>query len=236
MKIQGFDYSENLEQSILWQYDNASNLKSLIEKKQAWFNKNQSEFWSNWQTDVFDLRTANFFGLSVWSYILNLPLFIPVNPDPPGKPIFGFNAYDPAFPDLLNTYKNFNNGTFSSRRAGDIALTLEQQRFILRLRYFQLVTSGAVFEINEFLNYLMSTSTNLMPTGTLWALDGLDMSMVYVFGFNPPINLRQVLVKYDLLPRPAGVKLRYVISTGAIFGFGQYYRNFNNGCFHDNFL
>lgn len=247
MKIQTFDYSVDLLQAILWQYNEAINLQSLLTQKQEWYNINQSDFWSNWYTNVFDLRTANFFGLSVWSYILKLPLFVPINPEPIDKPIWGFNAYDPTFPDLENTYLNFENGNFST--LGKVTtLTLEEQRFILRLRYFQLVSNGTIFTqpeqlannlvipgINAFLDYLMSTS-NLDPTGQIWALDGLDMTMTYVFTFSVSVNLRKILVAYDLLPRPAGVGIKYIMEPDLVWGFGPFNQNFGNGTFITPFI
>ena len=73
--IQSFDFSVNLLQALLWEYNEASNLQSILTQKQAWYNTNQSNFWNNWIVNVFDMRTANEFGLTVWSIILDLPLF-----------------------------------------------------------------------------------------------------------------------------------------------------------------
>ncbi len=73
--IQEFDFSVNLLKAILWQYDGSPNLKGLLDEKDAWYISNQTEFWDNWITDVFDLRTANSFGLGVWSIILNESLY-----------------------------------------------------------------------------------------------------------------------------------------------------------------
>lgn len=93
MNIQDFNYSVNLLQSIIWQYDKATNIIGLINGKNNWYNVNQTQFWTNWYTDVFNLQTANLFGLSVWSIILNLPLFLLGAPEPDDAPIFGFNSF-----------------------------------------------------------------------------------------------------------------------------------------------
>ncbi|WP_231668322.1 DUF2612 domain-containing protein [Ralstonia solanacearum] len=55
-------------------------------------NATHTAFWENWIRDVFDLRTANDFGLSVWSEILGVPLAVTVDPTKPGTPVFGFAA------------------------------------------------------------------------------------------------------------------------------------------------
>lgn len=240
MRIQAFDYSVNLLQSVLWQYNEATNLLSLINQKQAWYYLNQTTFWENWFDDVFSLDTANSFGLAVWSYILNVPLYLQAEPEPADTPVWGFNN-NSAYPILENTYLNFGNANFSSRD-NTIYLTEEEQRFLLRLRYFQLITRGDVTDINSFLNYLINTS-DIGYTGTLYVLDGLNMTITYVFtGTNFPPNLLQAILLLDTLPRPAGVGLKIHVNYGKQFGFNAFapsypnYENTNQNFGNGNFL
>lgn len=240
MRIQEFDYSVDLLQSILWQYNESTNLLSLINQKQAWYTLNQSQFWQNWYTNVFNLQTANLFGVIVWSYILNVPLYVLNSPEPSDTPIWGFNQIV-SWPTLLNTYLNFGNGNFSTK-GQIINLTLEEQRFLLRLRYFQLTTRGDVTDINSFLNYLLTTS-DIGYTGKLYVLDGLNMTITYVFttdDFSP--NLLDIIKQLDLFPRPAGVGIKYYINYEAQFGFNKIVgawptlENSNVNFGHGNFL
>lgn len=242
--IQEFNYSVNLLKSVLWQYNEAPNLLSLLTQKQEWYDLNQSEFWSSWFNDVFNLQTANLFGLAVWSIILNVPFYVPYEPEPNDKPIWGFND-NSLYPTLENTYVNFFGGNFSSR--GDlVTLTEEQQRFLLRLTYYKLITRGEVGDINRFLDYLVSTS-NIGFTGKMWALDGLNMSMRYVFSTSDfPANLLDELIRLDILPRPAGVLIdEIIIGYGVTWGFNNndnyptlenVYTNFEQGNFFDGFF
>ena len=239
-KIQQFNYSVNLLQSILWQYDESTNLVSLINQKQDWYNTNQTEFWSSWYTNVFNLQTANLFGLAVWSIILNIPIFVPFEPEPEDKPLWGFNAYTTP-PALENTYLNYGFGNFSSQ-GQDIELTEEQQRFLLRLRYFKLVTRADIIDINNFLNYLVSTSS-IGFTGQIYALDGLNMTLKYIITNSTfPINLLAAIVRLDVFPRPAGVGIKsIVISAGGIWGFNSLplengYTNFGYGTFYTDYF
>lgn len=230
MRIQQFNFEVDLLQCLIWMYDKATNLKSLVTQKQEWYDVNQSQFWQNWYNNVFNLLTADKFGLCVWSYILYVPLYLNFIPEPEDKPIWGFNEYTPSFPNLLNSYFNFGNGNFSTIGT-ELYLTEEEQRFLLRLRYFQLTTRGDVTDINWFLNYLIQTS-DINYSGTLYMLDGLDMSITYVFSSPDfPTNLLQVLKDLDVLPRPAGVKIKYAINEGTAWGFGIYNQNFENGNF-----
>lgn len=242
MNIQEFNYLVNLLQAILWQYDESTNLLSLINQKQQWYNTYQTQFWQNWYTNVFNLLTANEFGLSVWSYILFVPLFLENTPEPADAPIWGFNQII-SFPTLENTYLNFQHGNFSTKGL-IISLTVEEQRFLLRLRYFQLSDRGSITVINQFLNYLLATS-NINYSGSIYALDGLDMTMTYIFtasGFSS--NLLNAIQTLDLFPRPTGVRIRIHINYGFQFGFnagtfGHYEntnKNFGNGNFVNPFI
>ncbi len=215
MKIQPFDFSVNLLRAMLWQYNEAARLESLVQQKQDWFNVENQGFWEDWQRDVFDLRTANDFGLSVWTIILNMPLQINGSELDAERVIWGFALDD----------ENYTNGNFEGASA--FPLDTEQVRLILRLRYFQLVTRGTVPEVNAFMADLFA------DLGSVYVIDGLAMTARYVFGFALSPDLEAVLSFFDLLPRPAGVQVDYVVIPDADgWGFGRYHYNFTNGNFY----
>lgn len=213
--IQKFDYSIDLSQGVLWQYNDAARLQALLLQRQLWYDNNQSAFWENWYNDVFNLETANDFGLSVWAIILNVPL-VANSPEVPFRPSFGFGAHNLNFHDPSN---------FAPAPSSAIMLTTEQKRLILRLRYFQLITRGTPFEINAFLKTLFGDQ------GPAYVLDGLDMTCEYVFQFFPPSKILFVFEHFDILPRPAGVELRILVNPGDSFGFKPYYLNFHQSNF-----
>jgi len=135
-----------------------------------------------------------------------------------------------------------NPGGNFSTKGTIITLTEEEQRFLLRLRYFQLTTRGDITDINTFLNYLINTS-NIGYTGTLYVLDGLNMSITYVLtGVNFPSYLLQAILTLDIFPRPAGVGLKVHINYGKQFGFNAFdpaypdYENTNQNFGNGNFL
>lgn len=215
-QIQEFDFSVDLLRALLWQYNDAARLQSLLQQKQDWYDVNQTEFWENWIRDVFDLRTANDFGLAVWAIILDIPLVVNSQGDLPGKPIWGFGQYR----------KNFNNGNFASTTTS--RLTTAQRRLVLQLRYFQLTTRATVREINAFLAYVFA------PFGKAYVNDGLDMTARYVFEFIIPSELQMILTEFDLLPRPAAVKIGFVsFDATEEWGVGPYNQNFENGNFYN---
>ncbi len=213
-RIQETVFGEDLTKAQLWEYNQAEILQSLIAQKNAWYATNQTQFWSDWVSDVFDIRTCGQFGLVVWSIILNIPLN--VNVVPTSGPAFGFG--------VLN--QNFNNGNFQISEAATVDLTIEQQRSLLLLRYNQLTGNCTVPFINRMLKNILG------EYGSIYVLDPLDMSrIIYVVDFLPSPELWFILYQADVLPRPAGVKIEFIIRGFEVFGFGSFNQNFNNGNF-----
>lgn len=215
MKNQAFDFSVDVLAALLWRHNEAVNLTSLLEQKQSWYDANQEQFWNDWFTNVFDLRTANDFGCSVWAYILGIPLAV-VQPAAT-RPTFGFGTY----------HRNFTRGNFAPVKQFVVPLSLEQKRLVLRLRYAQLISRGNVTDINRIVQYIFQD----IALGSVYVLDGLDMTCVYVFTFAIPSGLLFILTNYDILPRPAAVLLTIRTTVRATFGFGSYHVNFTRGNF-----
>lgn len=209
--VQEFDFSVDLLRAILWQYDGAEKLQSLLRQKDEWYQENQTNFWASWIRDVFDLRTANDFGCSVWGVILGVPLSIG-QPGSGARPVFGFGTFN----------QNFDNGNFGRDSAGVASLTTDQKRLVLRLRYYQIVSDGSPVSANAALRDVF---------GFGYVLDGLDMTATYVFPVALSSQVRLVLEEFDLLPRPAGVEANILIDPGNAFGFAPVYQNFENGTF-----
>lgn len=213
-RIQDIDFSVNALRALLWEYNEAETLTSLVEQKNDWYAINQTQFWTDWLRDVFDLRTANDFGCTVWSIILGIPLQI-ITP-PITKKNFGFGTF--------NT--NFNHATFGTTSQSVIDLTTEQKRVMLQLRYFKLISRCNVIEINRVLKAILA------PYGLAYVLGTLDMSSIkYVFKFRPSSQLMFIFQNADVLPRPSTLGLDMIISPRPVWGFGTFRKNFNNGTF-----
>lgn len=214
--IQQFDFSVNLLRALLWQDNSAPPIQSIIAQKQDWYDENQTSFWTNWVTDVFDIRTANQFGLAVWAIILGVSLTVILPPSDPDKPTWGFGPFR----------RNFNRGNFSNSTNSTALLTLAQRRILLQLRYLRLTTRCTVPAINQAVNRILGDQ------GSIRVVDGGSMTITYVFNFTPSSELAFVLANYDVLPRPAAVKSFIFVETGnGVFGFNSDAQNFNNGNF-----
>ncbi len=219
MNIFNYNCSINLLTALLWQDNDAVNTQALLQAKQDWYQRNHCDFWNDWVVNIFDLNTANEFGLRVWSEILDLPLFGRLTPSPSNYPAFGFETSTGE-----GTNENFDNSNFATDQDQDFLLTTEQRRILLKLRFFQTVTRGAIPEINRFLS-------SLFGKGEVYALDGGDMTMTYINVDRIQPELRRAIVDLDLLPRPASVKINYVDSSVRTWGFNPSSANFDNGNF-----
>lgn len=212
--IQAFDFSVDVLRGLLWQHNRATQLRALLESKQAWYDAEHRDFWTDWLRDVFDLRTANAFGCQVWARILGIRLAPPPNGN--AGPAWGFGEFN----------ENFDNAPFATTGPEAVQLTVEQQRIVLRLRYYQLTIRPSVTEINRMLRDVFR------DVGLVYVLDPRDMSdITYVFTFIPDPRLVFVLTEFDILPRSATVGVQLTTTAREAWGFGPDRQNFDNAPF-----
>jgi hypothetical protein len=114
-QIQQFDFSVNLLRALLWQDNNTPQMTALLQAKQTWYDTNVTAFWNDWVTDVFDINTANDFGLAVWSIILGVPgsVILP----PTNKANFGFGI------PLLTVDATDANASWKDKNSSGITIT-----------------------------------------------------------------------------------------------------------------
>lgn len=74
-----FTFETNLIQNIIWQYENAEKLKSIITQKNDWYNTNLNEFWQKIVNDFLNIQSANDWGLNLWGKILDVSRIYNVN-------------------------------------------------------------------------------------------------------------------------------------------------------------
>ena len=204
----------NLNRALLWQHESAEKLKALVMAEQEDFDARVNNFYTDWVHDVFNVDTANEFGLGIWARILKVNLGIS-KPKSNNKRPFAFG----------NKRGNFG-ATFATSKSGYYGLTVEQKRLIVKLRYAQLTTRPSAIAINEVINSVFKNY------GTVFVRDTLSMEFIeYVFGFGENYFIRQVLENFNLLPRPSGVGVKYSFDARDPWGFEIYNENFDNGNF-----
>jgi hypothetical protein len=181
---QSIDYSVNLTQVLLWQYNQATNLTGIINAKQSWYDFNQESFWSEWQKNVFDLSTANNFGCIVWAIILGFPLG-PFIQSTTTYLSFGFNQF----------HSNFNNSNFAPSSGSSLRLTNAQQILVLCLRLYKLTGKATKSNVNPIL-------AALFGTGNIYLIDNNNMTCSVIYNSSAISGiLLTVLENYDIIPR-----------------------------------
>lgn len=73
MKVANFDFSCDLSPVVLWQYNDAERLKSIVENQQVFMDENVRDFFTDFNRDILNIETANTFGLGVWGALLQVP-------------------------------------------------------------------------------------------------------------------------------------------------------------------
>jgi hypothetical protein len=166
-------YNTDQTQVLKWMQNNAVRLPALIQAKANWYAINQTQFWENFYTDIFNLQTCGIFGIAVWSIILGVPskLFglYPVdnawayginreNFATTGISTFALNEWndvvnsnpEPAAEVPFNIGGNFYGG-------GDTTIiNLVEVIQVLQLRYASLVSNGRIQYINRMLKYIFN--------------------------------------------------------------------------------
>lgn len=200
----------DLSKALLWRHNDAVKLQSLIANKQAFYDKHVTQFFDDWQRDVFNLDTANDFGLTVWGIILGFPISVNTTDPAPINGSFGFGEFR----------KNF--GSQFAPADETLSLTTEIARIVLKLRFYGIVTRATIPECTAIVKEVFK------DYGDCYCLDGLNMTIRYVFNFDLPSGIRQILNDFDLLPRQNSVEAVYIDSPNSRFGFGQYRKNFGS--------
>ena len=72
MKTANYNFNIDLSKVILWQYDDAEKLKSLVNNEQQFMDTAVTQFWEDFNYNVFNLATCNTFGLELWGKLLGV--------------------------------------------------------------------------------------------------------------------------------------------------------------------
>jgi Protein of unknown function (DUF2612) len=149
-------FNGDITQAMKWMQNNAPNIQLMVSKKSDWYTQYHTTFWNDWETNVFDLGTANTFGLMIWCIILGLPASLfglyPLNVTwaygPNRKNYIESGLNSPVNPETIGG--NFYGGGDST------IINLTEVRWALQLRYVALVSDGRISFINKMLRFIFN--------------------------------------------------------------------------------
>lgn len=220
----------DVERTIISQYANSPTLVRLVQNMNAYLDPR-----ANFQAFfdfVWNVNTAQFFGLDIWGRIVGLPngrlLQLGANLD-----TFGFSN-DDVPPD----WAPFNQGTFSSGDEANTTFRLGDDAF--RTLILAKALANITATTSQALNRLLR---NLFPNrGRAYVIDrGKSntavggMSMSFVFEFSLSQVEYAILAQSGVMPHPAGVGFNVIVIPGGQFGFveaGAPSQPFGSGTFY----
>lgn len=194
--------------TVISQYQNSATILRLVENMSEYLNKDID--FGNFYTFVWNVDTAQGFGLDIWGDIVGVGRLLHIV-GPSG--VFGFETPDIPFDWQPWGQAPFSGGGLSgqSYRLGDAA-------------YRTLILTKALANIvattPQALNQLVR---NLFPgRGRCYVLDLGGMAMRYVFEFELTSVEFAILTQSGALPHPAGVLVSVVVVPGSDnFGFQE---------------
>lgn len=207
-----------INDTILIQYGNSTRVKSLIYS----FNDGVKvegiidEFYDK----IFNLDTANSYGLDVWGKIVNVSRYVKFEET---GDVFGF------YGQKLQTA---NNGTFYSGEQATKTLKLSDSFFrsIIKTKAAANISDATIKSLNKLISSIYPEK------GLAFVTDNQNMTMNYVFPFYLKANEIALIKNSNVIPRPSGVKLNAIIlSPKNVFGFyGTGCQTCNHGTFIDS--
>jgi hypothetical protein len=179
----------NWQGTVISQYNQSPTMQTLLYAINQWLDptKNLDDFYNfMWNVD-----TAHGYGLDVWGRIVAVDRVLNVQPQ---TPFFGFD-------EATNI-----SGIFYNNEAllTQMELSDEGFRVLIMAKALFNIINGSIPAINQLL-------INLFPgRGHCYVVDNQDMSMLYVFEFQPTNIEAAIIVASGVLPRPTGVSVGYL--------------------------
>ena len=180
-------------QTVLSQYANNTTLIPWIDAVSQSLDGNEDV--ANWYNLVWNVLTAQGWGLDVWGAIVGVGRNLPVS-----NQFFGFEeASDPSL--IGYNQAPYFNGSFGTSTA---TLSDNVFRQLVLAKAATNITDCSIPAINQILLMLFGSS------GVCYCTDGGDMTMTYTFDFTlSPIQL-SIVETSNVLPKPAGVSVTIV--------------------------
>lgn len=202
---------KNVRDTILTQYAASPNLRSLIES----FNTtmDMSDFTEGFLTTIWDISTAEDYGLDVWGKIVGVSRLLNV---PQQTTYFGFD--EALISSADDSPKPFDEAPFYEglQLTTTVRLANDGYRKLILAKAMANITDCSIPSLNNALNYLFEGEGDAFV-----AITGV-MSMSYVFSFNLTPVEWAILLNSNAIAKPAGVSVSIMsLDFDNTFGFAE---------------
>jgi Protein of unknown function (DUF2612) len=183
----------NYWDTIISQYANSPIITTLIGDFSQWID--QTENFDDLYDLIWNVVTAQGYGLDVWGRIVGVTRTVSIT----SEEFLGFEEQeDTTFP--------FGQGIFYSgtNATTNFALSDAAFRQLIYAKALANISNGSIPAINMILQTLFP------GYGNAYVVDGLNMTMEYVFTFNTSPVQQAILTQTGVLPKPCGVSATFV--------------------------
>ncbi len=180
------------QNTVISQWANSPVLMQLLADMAL--NIDPSSDLENFYDYVWNVQTAQGFGLDIWGRIVGIGRYLNI-----AQKFFGFEEAGTVSADPFNQ-SPFFDGYFDN---GTIALSDAAFRTLIIAKGAANICSSSIIAINALLNYVWS------GRGGAWCTDGENMTMTYTFNFTlSAVDLS--IINTGVLPKPCGVSYTIV--------------------------
>jgi hypothetical protein len=192
---------KNVAATVLAQYAASPRLNSLINS----FNEAVSpdQFVNNFYDLIWNIDTAETYGLDVWGKIVDVSRWLTVSDD---FNYLGFNEAKLDVPTLTDP-RPFNQAPFYSgeRSTQTIELSDPVYRRLIMMKAMANITDCSIPNINRMLRYMFS------DRGRAYVKNDGGMQMSYVFEFQLSTAELAIVQSSGVLPSPPGVNVSIIM-------------------------
>lgn len=210
----------DFEKTIISQYGNSSRILELISNMNGYIDP--SVDLNTFYSMVWDIDTAQGFGLDIWGKIVGVSRNLQVANN---TGYLGFNEGETAALD----YQTFGNGIFySGPVTGSYILSDDAYRVLIYLKALANISDSTIPSYNKLLNYLFA------GRGRCYVIDEGAMQIRGVFEFYLQPYELAILTTGAVIPRPTGVGASIIqVDIPNTFGFSEagIYQPFGYGTF-----
>jgi hypothetical protein len=183
--------SPNIDATLISQYAQSPVLTALIDNAEQYFD--QSANWDNFYQYVWNIDTAQNWGLDFWGKVLDVSRYLTI---PATADYLGFQGAA----GTASGYP-FNVGVFfdGATATQTYALPDPDYRTLLYAKAFANICRCCIPVLNQLMRMLFSAY------GDAYCLDNGNMQMTWYLGFSPTSIQLAIVEQSGVLPHPTGV-------------------------------
>jgi hypothetical protein len=202
----------NYETTIIRQFDNSTILGELLAYSDQWLDLTQ--FTADFLANVWNISTAQGFGLDIWGRILGQSRYLLVSQTADND--FGF--YVSADPSGAQPWKPWTQAPFyNGASSGDVYVALQDTyyRKLLLIKAAANIAQCNVPAINALMRSMFG------DRGRCYCGYSLDQPMHIGYHYEfLPTNVERSIIESGIFPVPAGMTPQYIYADAATNFFG----------------